>query len=99
MTAKVHTLARLRLPDGPLRMRPGGRLKPHFGGAPRLSAHLALVVPDGELDVKSWKPFQFKYFREESILLVKSGRPMDMLSPFCSPSSQITMANFLNLSS
>eukprot|EP00928_Gymnodinium_smaydae_P056191 TRINITY_DN39610_c0_g1_i1.p1 TRINITY_DN39610_c0_g1~~TRINITY_DN39610_c0_g1_i1.p1 ORF type:complete len:462 (-),score=35.59 TRINITY_DN39610_c0_g1_i1:205-1590(-) len=34
---------------GFLRMRPGGRLKPHFGGAPRLSAHLALVVPDGEL--------------------------------------------------
>eukprot|EP00931_Biecheleriopsis_adriatica_P054161 TRINITY_DN31839_c0_g1_i1.p1 TRINITY_DN31839_c0_g1~~TRINITY_DN31839_c0_g1_i1.p1 ORF type:complete len:455 (+),score=65.00 TRINITY_DN31839_c0_g1_i1:54-1418(+) len=34
---------------GFLRMRPGGRLKPHFGGAPRLSAHLALVVPDGDL--------------------------------------------------
>lgn len=34
---------------GFLRMRPGGRLKPHFGGAPRLSAHLALIVPDGEL--------------------------------------------------
>eukprot|EP00930_Biecheleria_cincta_P035666 TRINITY_DN2450_c0_g2_i1.p1 TRINITY_DN2450_c0_g2~~TRINITY_DN2450_c0_g2_i1.p1 ORF type:complete len:448 (-),score=37.05 TRINITY_DN2450_c0_g2_i1:379-1722(-) len=35
--------------SGFLRMRPGGRLKPHFGGAPRLSAHLALIVPDGEL--------------------------------------------------
>ncbi|CAJ1363381.1 unnamed protein product [Effrenium voratum] len=35
--------------SGFLRMRPGGRLKPHFGGAPRLSAHLALLVPDGEL--------------------------------------------------
>ncbi|CAK9096602.1 unnamed protein product [Durusdinium trenchii] len=35
--------------SGFLRMRPGGRLKPHFGGAPRLSAHLALLVPQGEL--------------------------------------------------
>merc|ERR1719362_1448094 len=35
--------------SGFLRMRPGGRLKPHFGGAPRLSAHLPLIVPDGEL--------------------------------------------------
>mmetsp|Transcript_19925 Transcript_19925/g.41544 ORF Transcript_19925/g.41544 Transcript_19925/m.41544 type:complete len:459 (+) Transcript_19925:26-1402(+) len=35
--------------SGFLRMRPGGRLKPHFGGAPRLSAHLALLVPDGEV--------------------------------------------------
>merc|ERR1739845_125938 len=34
---------------GFLRMRPGGRLKPHFGNAPRLSAHLALIVPPGEI--------------------------------------------------
>lgn len=35
--------------SGFLRMRPGGRLKPHFGNAPRLSAHLGLIVPDGEI--------------------------------------------------
>ena len=35
--------------SGFLRMRPGGRLKPHFGGAPRLSVHLPLLVPDGEI--------------------------------------------------
>lgn len=34
---------------GFLRMRPGGRLKPHFGNAPRLSVHLGLIVPDGEI--------------------------------------------------
>lgn len=32
-----------------LRMRPGGRLKPHFGNAPRLSVHLGLIIPDGEI--------------------------------------------------
>merc|ERR1711976_266309 len=34
---------------GFLRMRPGGRLKPHFGNAPRLSVHLGLIVPSGEI--------------------------------------------------
>eukprot|EP00928_Gymnodinium_smaydae_P065197 TRINITY_DN48375_c0_g1_i1.p1 TRINITY_DN48375_c0_g1~~TRINITY_DN48375_c0_g1_i1.p1 ORF type:complete len:371 (+),score=40.50 TRINITY_DN48375_c0_g1_i1:88-1113(+) len=35
---------------GFLRLRPGGRIKPHFGVAPRLSAHLGLIVPDlGEM--------------------------------------------------
>lgn len=34
---------------GFLRMSPGGRLKPHFGNAPRLSVHLGLIVPDGEI--------------------------------------------------
>mmetsp|Transcript_69787 Transcript_69787/g.220288 ORF Transcript_69787/g.220288 Transcript_69787/m.220288 type:complete len:119 (+) Transcript_69787:2-358(+) len=34
---------------GFLRLRPGGRLKPHFGNSPRLSAHLALIVPPGEI--------------------------------------------------
>lgn len=34
---------------GFLRMSPGGRLKPHFGNAPRLSAHLGLKVPLGEI--------------------------------------------------
>lgn len=34
---------------GFLRMAPGGRLKPHFGNAPRLSVHLGLIVPDGEI--------------------------------------------------
>ncbi|CAK0805952.1 unnamed protein product [Prorocentrum cordatum] len=34
---------------GFLRMRPGGRLKPHFGNAPRLSVHLGLIVPEGEI--------------------------------------------------
>jgi len=34
---------------GFLRMRPGGRLKPHFGNAPRLSVHLGLIVPPGEI--------------------------------------------------
>ncbi|CAE7250919.1 arl2bp [Symbiodinium microadriaticum] len=36
---------------GFLRMRPGGRLKPHFGNAPRLSVHLGLIVPDGEISM------------------------------------------------
>lgn len=31
---------------GYLRLRPGARLKPHFGNAPRLSAHLGLIVPE-----------------------------------------------------
>merc|ERR1711934_909943 len=30
-------------------MRPGGRLKTHFGNAPRLTVHLALIVPAGEI--------------------------------------------------
>ncbi|CAK9017615.1 Aspartyl/asparaginyl beta-hydroxylase (Aspartate beta-hydroxylase) (ASP beta-hydroxylase) (Peptide-aspartate beta-dioxygenase) [Durusdinium trenchii] len=34
---------------GFLRMRPSGRLKPHFGNAPRLSVHLGLIIPDGEI--------------------------------------------------
>lgn len=34
---------------GFLRMRPGGRLKPHFGNAPRLSVHLGLIIPNGEI--------------------------------------------------
>lgn len=34
---------------GFLRMSPGGRLKPHFGNAPRLSVHLGLIVPEGEI--------------------------------------------------
>jgi len=34
---------------GFLRMSPGGRLKPHFGNAPRLSVHLGLIVPPGEI--------------------------------------------------
>lgn len=35
---------------GFLRMRPGGRLKPHFGNAPRITVHLGLIVPEhGEL--------------------------------------------------
>merc|ERR1711920_253762 len=34
---------------GFLRMAPGGRLKPHFGNAPRLSVHLGLIVPQGEI--------------------------------------------------
>eukprot|EP00927_Polykrikos_kofoidii_P059950 TRINITY_DN5503_c0_g1_i1.p1 TRINITY_DN5503_c0_g1~~TRINITY_DN5503_c0_g1_i1.p1 ORF type:complete len:508 (-),score=56.95 TRINITY_DN5503_c0_g1_i1:128-1651(-) len=34
---------------GFLRMSPGGRLKPHFGNAPRLTVHLALIVPEGEI--------------------------------------------------
>lgn len=34
---------------GFLRMAPGGRLKPHFGNAPRLSVHLGLIVPPGEI--------------------------------------------------
>lgn len=36
---------------GLLRLRPGGRLKPHFGNAPRLTVHLALIVPDGEIEL------------------------------------------------
>merc|ERR1719265_320062 len=37
---------------GFLRMRPGGRLKPHFGNAPRLSVHLGLIVPStGEISM------------------------------------------------
>eukprot|EP00929_Paragymnodinium_shiwhaense_P058965 TRINITY_DN2951_c0_g1_i4.p1 TRINITY_DN2951_c0_g1~~TRINITY_DN2951_c0_g1_i4.p1 ORF type:complete len:501 (+),score=88.64 TRINITY_DN2951_c0_g1_i4:217-1503(+) len=36
---------------GLLRMRPGGRLKPHFGNAPRLSVHLGLRVPAGEISM------------------------------------------------
>ena len=31
---------------GFLRLQPGGRLKPHYGNGPRLSAHLGLVVPE-----------------------------------------------------
>lgn len=31
---------------GFLRLRPGGRLKPHYGNSPRLSAHLGLIVPE-----------------------------------------------------
>lgn len=31
---------------GFLRLRPGGRLKPHYGNGPRLTAHLGLVVPE-----------------------------------------------------
>mmetsp|Transcript_61682 Transcript_61682/g.198720 ORF Transcript_61682/g.198720 Transcript_61682/m.198720 type:complete len:436 (-) Transcript_61682:59-1366(-) len=31
---------------GFLRLRPGARLKPHYGNGPRLSAHLGLVVPE-----------------------------------------------------
>eukprot|EP00927_Polykrikos_kofoidii_P059951 TRINITY_DN5503_c0_g2_i1.p1 TRINITY_DN5503_c0_g2~~TRINITY_DN5503_c0_g2_i1.p1 ORF type:complete len:520 (-),score=81.73 TRINITY_DN5503_c0_g2_i1:85-1644(-) len=34
---------------GFLRMAPGGRLKPHFGNAPRVTVHLALIVPEGEI--------------------------------------------------
>ncbi|CAE8643525.1 unnamed protein product, partial [Polarella glacialis] len=34
---------------GFLRMAAGGRLKPHFGNAPRLSVHLGLIVPPGEI--------------------------------------------------
>lgn len=32
--------------SGFLRLRPGARLKPHYGNAPRLSAHLGLIVPE-----------------------------------------------------
>jgi len=31
---------------GFLRLRPGARLKPHFGNSPRLTAHLGLVTPE-----------------------------------------------------
>jgi len=31
--------------SGFIHLRPGARLKPHYGNAPRMSAHLALVVP------------------------------------------------------
>jgi len=38
---------------GFLRMRPGGRLKPHYGNAPRLSVHLGLIVPSqGEISIQ-----------------------------------------------
>mmetsp|Transcript_41492 Transcript_41492/g.90339 ORF Transcript_41492/g.90339 Transcript_41492/m.90339 type:complete len:443 (+) Transcript_41492:39-1367(+) len=31
--------------SGFIHLRPGARLKPHYGNAPRMSAHLALVIP------------------------------------------------------
>lgn len=34
---------------GFLRMADGGRLKPHFGNAPRLSVHLGLIVPPEDI--------------------------------------------------
>lgn len=52
LLATRHEIAGCKLGGsgaGFLRMRPGGRLKPHFGNAPRLSVHLGLIVPEGEI--------------------------------------------------
>lgn len=59
--------------SGFLRMRPGGRLKPHFGNAPRLSAHLGLIIPDGEMtlnvgwDVTRWEEGKVMVFDDTFI--------------------------------
>jgi aspartyl/asparaginyl beta-hydroxylase (cupin superfamily) len=34
---------------GFLRLQPGARLKPHFGNSPRLTVHLGLIVPPGDI--------------------------------------------------
>lgn len=48
-------ISQCRLPGagaGFLRLGPGGRLKPHYGNAPRLSVHLGLVVPPGDISMR-----------------------------------------------
>jgi len=51
-----------------MRLSPGGMLKPHFGNAPRLAAHLSLVAPEPDAAVMQVGG-EFVVWREGEVLL------------------------------
>lgn len=78
-----------------MRLAPGAQLKPHFGNAPRLSAHLSLSVPEPEAahlrvgaEVATWKEGEVLIFDDTFVHSVSHSGvlPRVVLSAwFCHP--------------
>mgnify|MGYP002413632544 CR=1 FL=1 len=74
-------------------MRPGGRLKPHYGNGPRLTTHLGLIVPPGPVmdvgpEIFRWHEGRTNVFDDTYVHRVapdRSASPYILLLSMCPP--------------